>query len=101
VIVGFEPGGTIRNARVVLKWDELLPNKYNTPEAVVYREEEGNPQQWILIKPLNETLPVDSPLLTLPEAPPEIFDLTISTEPVIPEFDNENIIRIDDDTANS
>lgn len=96
MIVGFQPGGTIRNARVVLRWDELLPNKYNNPETVVYREEEGNPSQWILVKPLNETLPVDSPLLVQPDAPPEIFSLTIETEPAIPEFEHDNIIRVDD-----
>lgn len=101
MIVGFQPGGTIRNSRVVLRFDELLPNKYNTPEAVVYREEEGNPSQWILVKPLNETLPPDSPLLSQPDVAPEIFSLTINTEPVIPEFEHDNIIRVDDDTKDS
>lgn len=101
MIVGFQPGGTIRNSRVVLRHNELLPNRYNNPEAVVYREEESNPSQWILVKPLNETLPVDSPLLSQPEVAPEIFSLTVDTEPVIPEFEHESIIRVDEEPKDS
>lgn len=93
MIVAFQPGGNIRAARVVLKADETVPTRYNTREAIVYREgENGGP--WILVKPQNTVLPTDSPLLSQPELP----DITLpAAEPEGNEFDHADIIRMDDD----
>jgi hypothetical protein len=77
MIVAFQPGGNIKDARVVLKHDELLPVKYNTPEAIVFREAEDNPRDWLLVKPRHSTLPADSPALAQPLMPEPEFSLTI------------------------
>jgi hypothetical protein len=92
MIVAFQPGGNIRAARVVLKPDETVPTRYNTPEAIVYREgENGGP--WILVKPQYTVLPADSPLLSQPVLP----DITLPVEPEGSAFDHTDIIRMDDD----
>jgi hypothetical protein len=94
MIVAFQPGGNIRAARVVLKPDETVPTRYNTPEAIVFREgENGGP--WILVKPQYSVLPADSPLLSQPVLP----DITLpTTMPEGNDFEHNDIIRIDDDT---
>jgi hypothetical protein len=92
VIVAFQPGGSIRAARVVLKPSETVPTRYNTPEAIVYREgENGGP--WILVKPQHTVLPADSPLLSQPVLP----DITLPVEPEGDPFEHKDIIRMDDD----
>jgi hypothetical protein len=93
MIVAFQPGGSIKDARVVLKPDEKVPTRYNTREAIVYREgENGGP--WILLKPQHSVLPADSPLLSQPVLP----EVTLTT--VEPEgdavFEHTDIIRMDD-----
>jgi hypothetical protein len=69
VIVGYQPGGSIKDARVVLKFGEKLPNRYNVSETIVYREAEDDPRQWILVKPRGQVLLSDSPLLSQPTLP--------------------------------
>ena len=77
MIVAYQPGGSIRDARVVLKHDETLPNKYNVRETIVYREREDNPREWIMVKPKFVILAEDSPLLTQPQVPEaDILSLT-------------------------
>jgi hypothetical protein len=96
MIVAFQPGGTIQNARVVLRWQEKLPRKYNNPHAEVFMESFGNPRHWLLVKPAKEVLPEDSPLLSEPElAATNILDLTATAEPA--EFDHVDIIRFDEE----
>lgn len=79
MIVGYQPGGSIRDARIVLKHDEKLPNKFNTRESIVYRETEDNAREWILVKPKFSVLPEDSPLLSQPSLPEVTLPLTIET----------------------
>ena len=95
MIVAFQPGGSIKSARVVLKPDELVPHKYNTEEAIVYRESpDGGP--WLLVKPRYSVLSPDSPLLSEPELPEvEIFPLTNPEEPATL-FEHRDIIRMED-----
>jgi hypothetical protein len=93
VIVAFQPGGSIRSARVVLKADETVPTRYNTKEAIIYREgENGGP--WVLVKPQYSVLPPDSPLLSQPALPS--LSLTTEPEPAMV-FEHTDIIRMDDD----
>jgi hypothetical protein len=92
MIVAFQPGGNIRAARVVLKADETVPTRYNTKEAIIYREgENGGP--WVLIKPQYTVLPADSPLLSQPTLPEAI----LTVEPTGDPFEHSDIIRMDDD----
>jgi hypothetical protein len=96
VIVGFQPGGDVKDARVVLKFDELLPARFNTERAIVYREAEGNPTEWLLVKPRFSKLPPDSPLLSQPELPEaEIIPLTNSEDPATL-FEHRDIIRMEE-----
>jgi hypothetical protein len=95
VIVGYQPGGTIRDARVVLRPDELLPNSFNISETVVYRENPDDPKEWVLVKPKHTILPMDSPLLSSPEEVlPDIRDLgeTVEEKP----FEHVDIIRFNE-----
>lgn len=96
MIVAFQPGGSVRDARVVLKPDETLPNKYNTEQAEVYREQEGG-GPWLLVKPKFVVLPGDSPLLSQLELPEvETFPLTNPEDPVTL-FEHRDIIRMDEE----
>jgi hypothetical protein len=102
MIVAYQPGGTVRDARVVLKPAETLPNRFNTEESIVYREQEGG-GPWLLVKPKFSILPPDSPLLTQPRLPELIFPLTNEADPATL-FEHRDIIRMeepDDKTASS
>ncbi len=95
MIVAFQPGGTIRDVRVVLKPDELIPNRFNTPEAEIFREDETG--TWLLIKPRGSVLSADSILLSKPEvAETAILDLTkpLNGDTV---FEHPDIISVDDE----
>lgn len=95
MVVGYQPGGSIRDALVVLKFDEKLPGRYNVPNTTVYREAEQNPREWILVKRRYQTLPVDSQLLSQPEVPEvEIFPLTTDAKDAI--FEHIDIIRFEE-----
>lgn len=95
MIVGYQPGGTIRDARVVLRPDETLPNSFNVIGTAVYRENPEDPRDWILVKPTTELLPADSPLLSKQEpVAVDIKDLTQEPEPAT--FEHRDIIRFDD-----
>jgi hypothetical protein len=94
MIVGYQPGGSIKDSRVVLKFTETLPNRFNVPEAVVYREDEDNSAIWLLVKPKFSVLPEDSPLLSKPTLP----EITLTNE--VGEdnlYEHADIIKIDDD----
>jgi hypothetical protein len=96
VIVAYQPGGSVRDARVVLKPAETLPNRYNTEEAIVYREQEGG-GPWLLVKPKYQVLPQDSPILSQPEIPEiETFPLTNPEDPATL-FEHRDIIRMDEE----
>jgi hypothetical protein len=94
MIVAYQPGGSIRDVRVVLRWDEKLMNKYNTLEAEVYRESENNPAVWLLVKPKREVLPHDSPLLAQPELP----EVELAPEEGNP-YEHVDIIKIGEDSG--
>jgi hypothetical protein len=94
MIVCYQPGGTIKDARVVLKHNELLPLRYNVPESIVYREAKDNPQEWILVKPKFETLPGDSPLLSQP-ALPEIDISSLTEKSNDNPFEHTDIIKLE------
>lgn len=95
MIVGYQPGGSIKDARVVLKPDEKLPNRFNIAEAIVYAENPENPREWLLVKPKFQVLPQDSPLLSQPELPEvDNFSLTITSEDAT--FEHNDIIRFDE-----
>jgi hypothetical protein len=93
LIVGFQPGGTIRDARVVLRPDETLPNKFNVVGTAVYRENLDS-KEWILVKPKEIVLPSDSPLLSQPEQVPT--DISSLTEQKEATFEHQDIIRFED-----
>lgn len=95
MIVAFQPGGSVKDARVVLKPDELIPDRFNTEQAIVYREDPDSPSRWILVKPKFTVLPPDSPLLSQPKLPEPTFSLT--TEPECATFEHQDIIRFEDD----
>lgn len=95
MIVGYQPGGSIRDARVVLKPDEKLPTRYNVPESIVYREH-GETREWVLVKPKFQVLPSDSPLLSQPELP-EVDNFSLTTEPESATFEHQDIIRLDEE----
>jgi hypothetical protein len=100
MIVAYQPGGSIKDARVVLKPDELVPNRYNTEEAIVYRENPDDPRNWILVKPKFTVLPSDSPLLSQPELPGvETFPLT-TEESSDTLYEHRDIIRLDEGESN-
>ena len=95
MILAFQPGGSINDVRIVLKFEEKLPVKYNQERAEIYMESEDDPQQWVLIKPLKEVLAGDSPLLADSElAPTDVLDLTVPAEAAT--FDHVDIIRFGD-----
>jgi hypothetical protein len=95
VIVAFQPGGSIRAARVVLKPDEKVPARYNVPEAIVYREgENGGP--WTTVKPQWTVLQADSPLLSQPVLPEVTLEISDFGDTV---FEHTDIIRMDDEPA--
>jgi hypothetical protein len=95
VIVGYQPGGTIRDARVVLQPNETLPNRFNVIGTTVWRENPDNPREWLLVKAKDVELSADSPLLTQQEVVPvDIKDLT--TEEKGGSFEHVDIIRFDD-----
>ena len=98
MIVGFQPGGSIRDSRVVLQPGEKLPNRYNVPEAVVYAENPDNPREWLLVKPLHQVLPQDSPLLSQPSEFPELnnFSLTSEENPDTM-YEHNDIIRLEEE----
>lgn len=94
MIVGFQPGGSVLDARVVLKPDETVPNRYNVPEAVVYREDVDT-HAWIMVKPKFSVLPPDSPLLSQPKLPEvELFALT-ADENSDTMYEHQDIIRLE------
>lgn len=96
MIVCFQPGGTIKDKRIVIKWDEKIPWAINVPETVIFREMENNPREWVLVKAKDEVLPVDSPLLgdqIITES--TILDLTKEPESGNI-FEHRDIIRMDD-----
>lgn len=96
MIVAFQPGGSVKDARVVLKPDELIPDRFNTVEAIVYREDAEQPSRWLLVKPKYTVLPPDSPLLSQPKLPEDDrFSLTTESEPAT--FEHADIIRVDED----
>ena len=96
MIVAYQPGGSIRDARVVLKPDERVPNRYNTKEAIVYREDPDNPREWLMVKPKFSVLPEDSPLLSQPQVPEiDILSLTnMENEGML--YEHVDIIRMDE-----
>jgi hypothetical protein len=96
MIVAFQPGGSVRDARVVLKFNETLPSRYNVPEAVVYRESEEDSSVWLLVKPKFSVLLSDSPLLSQPEIP-EVDLFSLTTEPEGDSFEHTDIIRLDEE----
>jgi hypothetical protein len=101
MIVGYQPGGSIKDSRVVLKPDEKLPNRFNIPEAIVYAENPDNPREWLLVKPLHQVLPQDSPLLSQPELPElDIFSLTTEENPDTL-YEHNDIIRLDEEADES
>lgn len=94
MIVAFQPGGSIRAARVVLRPNEKVPTRYNTKEAIIYREVEGG-GPWVTVKPQFSVLPSDSPELsqpTLPEITLAVVDSICDTP-----FEHADIIRMVDD----
>lgn len=100
MIVGYQPGGSIRDARVVLKHEEKLPNKFNTKESIVYRESEDNAREWILVKPKFSILPEDSPLLSQPTLPEPSLLLTIE-EVGDTLYEHKDIIRFEEQSDDS
>lgn len=97
MIVGFQPGGTIKSVRVILRATETLPNKFNTLEAEIYREDPNDFRNMLLIKPVGSVLPVDSDLLTQPDMlESSILDLTLPVEGDIT-FKHVDIIQMDED----
>jgi hypothetical protein len=94
MIVGYQPGGTIKDSRVVLRPEELLPNEYNIPQSAVYRENPDDPREWVLVKPRGEVLPADSPLLSKPEAVE--VDIKDTTEAIPATFEHRDIIQLED-----
>lgn len=99
MIVGYipGPGHTIKNARVVLKPDETLPNRYNVPESEVLRMDPETYEE-ILIKPVGSVFPADHEILSNPEITVgTILDLTIPTgEGTL--YEHADIIRLDEDS---
>ncbi len=96
MIVAFQPGGSVKDARVVLRPDELIPDRFNTAEAIVYREDPDQSGRWILVKPKFQILPPDSPLLSQPKLPEvDNFSLTIPVEDAT--FEHADIIRMDEE----
>lgn len=96
MIVLFVPGGTIKNLRVGLLPGEKLPNKFNTPEAEVYRQSVEWPRKLVLIKPVGQVLPPDSDILSTPEDPePRILDLTLPSQGDIT-YSHADIIQMDE-----
>ncbi len=102
MIVGYIPGvgHTIKNARVVLKPDETLPNRYNVVEAEVLRQHPDTYEE-ILIKPVGTVLPADSDVLSNPEIQlGTVLDLTITAgEGNL--YEHADIIRLDEDNEDS
>jgi hypothetical protein len=96
VIVGYQPGGSVRDARVVLKPDETVPNRYNVAEAVIYRED-SETHEWVMVKPKFVVLPSDSPLLTQPKLPEvELFPLT-TDQNSDSLYEHQDIIRLEEE----
>ena len=96
MILAFQPGGSVDDVRIVLKWDEKLPRKYNHVQAEVFMESEDNPSQWVLIKPLRELLVEDSPLLADSEFVP-VNILNFTTPEECATFEHIDIIRFDEE----
>ncbi len=96
MIVAFQPGGSVKDARVVLKPDELIPDRYNVAEAIVYRENPDDPRNWILVKPKFTVLPSDSPLLSQPKLP-EVDKFSLTIEENCDTFEHRDIIRLDEE----
>jgi hypothetical protein len=100
MIVAYQPGGTVKDVRVVLKPNEKLPNRFNTEEAIIYRENPDNPRNWIMVKPKYSVLPSDSPLLSQPALPEvDIISLTnMENEGML--YEHVDIIRFDESSEN-
>lgn len=99
MIIAFQPGGSIKDARVVLKPDELIPSRYNTAEAIVYRENPNDLRNWLLVKPKYVVLSSDSPLLSQPKLPEvENFSLTLP-EDGDTLYEHQDIIRLEDEDS--
>ena len=97
MIVAYQPGGTVRDVRVVLRFGEKLPNRFNTERAVVYMEGEDKPLPWTLVKDKYSVLPGDSELLSQPDVlTDDILPLT-NEESEATLYEHQDIIRMDDD----
>jgi hypothetical protein len=96
MIIAFQPGGSVKDARVVLKPDELIPVRYNNEESIVYRENPEDPRAWLLVKPKFTVLPSDSPLLSQPNLP-ETDKFSLTTEgDYDTTYEHADIIKIDE-----
>lgn len=97
MIVAFQPGGSVKDARVVLRADEKVPARYNVPEAIVYREDPDNPRQWILVKGKFSVLPPSSALLSQPKLPEVDEILPLTNDPNCDSlYEHQDIIRVDE-----
>lgn len=100
MIVGFQPGGTIKAARVILRPHETLPNRFNVMESEVFREHPDT-YEWVLIKPVGSILPADSDMLSEPEIViGNVLDLTIPMEGGSV-YEHRDIIRLESDSEDS
>ena len=99
MIICFQPGGSVKDKRAVMRWEEKIPYSLNVSETEIYRESEDDPRIWILVKPVGEVLPLDSPLLKdAPITESTILDLTKDLGSGS-EFEHRDIIRMDDDST--
>lgn len=91
----------MKDKRIVIRWEEKIPHSYNVPETEIFRESEDDPRAWILVKPVGEVLPLDSPLLKdAPITESTILDFTKDENPESL-FEHRDIIRMDDDSESS
>lgn len=103
MIVCFQPGGSIKDKRVIMRWEEKIPHSFNIEETEIFRESEDDPRNWILVKPIGEVLPLDSPLLKdAPITESTVLDLDLTNAPESDNlFEHRDIIRMDDDSEPS
>lgn len=100
MIVLFQPGGTVKDKRITVMWNEKIPRAYNIPETEIKRADPDNPYLLYLVKPVGEVLPEDSPLLKdAPITEGTVLDLS-TTEAPGNAFEHRDIIRMDDDASN-
>ncbi|VVB50928.1 Uncharacterised protein [uncultured archaeon] len=94
MVVGYQPGGTIKDARIILAEGETLPNSFNTALTVVWRRSQSTDWQLLLLKDVGEILPGDDPLLS---ELPGYLPLT-TTEKESSMYEHADIIAIDEDS---